>query len=66
MHLTEEDIKRMADFVEKLALGENIPQSDISEQELEYLARLGLTGRCENGVFIPERRPVFELQYDRP
>ncbi len=62
----EEDIKRMADFVEKLALGENIPQSDISEQELEYLARLELTGRCENGVFIPEHRPVFELQYDMP
>ena len=62
----EEDRKRMADFVERLALGENIPQSDISEQELEYLARLGLTGRCEDRVFIPERRPVFEQQYDRP
>lgn len=62
----EEDRKRMADFVERLALGENIPQSDISEHELEYLARLGLTGRCKNRVFIPERRPVFEQQYDRP
>jgi hypothetical protein len=62
----EEDRKRMADFVEKLALGENIPQSDISEQELEYLARLGLSGRFENEVFIPNRRPIFELQYDMP
>jgi len=62
----EEDRKRMADFVERLALGENIPQSDISQHELEYLSNLGVTGTCQNRVFIPERRPVFELQYDSP
>ena len=62
----QEDRVRMAFFVKELALDKNIAQADILKQELEYLASLGVTGRCENGVFIPERRPVFELQYDMP
>ena len=56
----------LAYYVNMLCLDNNISQSDMSELELEYLANLGIIGTFENGDFIPERRPVFELQYDMP
>lgn len=62
----EKDQAKMATFVNELSVGNNIPQDTISNDEIDCLANLGLSGRCENGVFIPDRRPVFELQYDRP
>lgn len=57
---------KMADFVNELSVGNDISQDIISNDEIDCLANLGLSGRCENGVFIPDRRPVFEQQYDRP
>jgi len=56
----------LAFYVNKLCLDNNISQDTISDDQLGYLANLGLSGRFENGVFIPDRRPVFELQYDMP
>jgi len=57
---------RLAFYVNTLCLDNNISQDTISDDQLDYLANLGLSGRYENGVFIPDRRPVFELQYDMP
>jgi len=57
---------RMAFFVKELGLGNNISEKEISSEERECLATLGLEGKCENGVFVPNHRPVFELQYDMP
>jgi len=57
---------RIAFFVKELCLGNNLSEKGISRKEFECLANLGLLGGCENGVFVPNRRPVFELQYDMP
>ncbi len=56
----------LAFYVNKLCLDNNISQDTISDDQLDYLANLGLSGRFENEVFIPNRRTVFELQYDMP
>jgi len=63
---TEKGRARITFFIKELSLGNNISEDGISKEELECLANLGVLGRCENGVFIPNRRPVFELQYDMP
>lgn len=60
------DRARMTFYVNKLCLDNNISKDTISDDEIDCLANLGLSGRCENGVFIPDRMPVFELQYDMP
>ena len=57
---------KMVFNVNKLCLDNNISQDTISGDEIACLANLGLSGRCENGVFIPDHSPVFELQYDMP
>jgi hypothetical protein len=57
---------RMVFYVNKLCLDNNIPQDTISDDEIDCLSTLGVSGRCKNRVFIPDRRPVFELQYDMP
>ncbi len=62
----DKDPAKMATFVNELSMGNNISQDTISNDEIDCLANLGLSGRCENGMFIPDRRPVFEQQYDRP
>lgn len=57
---------RLVFHINKLCLDNSISQDTISDDEVEYLEALGLLGRYENGVFIPDRRPIFELQYDMP
>jgi len=57
---------RLVFHINKLCLDNSIFQDTISDDEVEYLEALGLSGRSENGVFIPDRRPIFELQYDMP
>jgi len=62
----ERDRARIAFFVKELSLGNNISENEIFKEDIDCLANLGVFGRCENGVFVPNRRPVFELQYDMP
>jgi hypothetical protein len=57
---------RVAFFLNELCQGQNILQDQIYDEDLEWLRGLGLSGRFENGTFIPNRRPLFELQYDMP
>jgi hypothetical protein len=61
-----EDRDRLVDHINRLCLDNRIPQDAIANNDVEYLEALGLAGRFENGVFVPDRRPLFELQYDMP
>jgi hypothetical protein len=63
---THEGRARLVFHINKLCLDNSISQDTIYDDEFEYLETLGLSGRSEHGVFIPERRPLFELQYDMP
>jgi len=57
---------RVAFFLNELCQGQSILQDQIYDKDIEWLRGLGLSGRFENEMFIPDRMPMFELQYDMP
>jgi hypothetical protein len=67
MIFLEKDTRtRMAFLVNELAQGGNLSSENVTAEEIEQLHELHLEGSVRGSMFIPEKLPVFELQYDMP
>lgn len=57
---------RMAFLVNELAQGAALSSTELSAAEISALARLGVSGVVQGGIFVPDKLPLFDLQSDMP